>query len=119
MTTAFYDFTADILFRTAINLGQGKRLSVRSAIYDSVNTLESPIPKGMSFRDVLGMYMGISGFTGEDWGVIMNPRGGCWMLTKHRTEQIMSVLFTYEYLVQELGALRSPLDSNRSFDRPE
>jgi hypothetical protein len=114
MATGIYDSTADILFRAAINLGQGRKLSVRAAIVQAIMACERRIPPRLDWREVFRTYMQISGYSDDCWHYIKNPRGGFWLSPSDRNEQVMSVLFTYEYLVQECEALRSPIDLDYS-----
>ena len=116
MTAGIYDSTADILFHAAICLSTGRRSSIRAALVEATKKLHwtDDVKIWRPFHDTYLMYKMVNGHDGEAWPMHTNFRGGAWLTPEHKSEQIMSVLFTYEYLVQELGALRSPLDLGNS-----
>ena len=113
-----HDSTADVLFHAAMCLGVGRKSSVRAAIANAVEYLywTDDVKVWRPYHETFKFYCVFNGHDGEPW-----PRrgsygghGGSWLAPEHKAEQITSVLLAYEYLVQELGAKRSPVDPDYS-----
>lgn len=103
------DKTANILFHAAMAIGSGLKGSVVSAIFDACKYLESENMHS-HLRYTLWLYGTLYGHSGDAWPVYHSMNGGVWMSTEHRMELLTTLLFAYEYVVQEMMAARSSAD---------
>jgi hypothetical protein len=115
MDTSYSD-VADILFHAAMSLGSSRTSTVRSALVDSVKYLHwtDDVKIWRPFHDSYLLYCLVSGHSGEVWPHCGGYGRGSWLSPTNKFEQIMTVLFVYEYVVQELHAARSPADLDYS-----
>lgn len=106
---------ADILFHAAMALGSGRKSGVRSAITDALKYLHwtDDVKIWRPYHDAYRVYAMVNGHNGEAWQL----RGGFhhagrWLSPEDKQEQLLSMLFAYEYVVQEMGAVRSLAEVN-------
>lgn len=111
-----HDLTADVLFHAAMSLGSGRKSVVRAAIADAVRYLcwTDDVKIWRPFHDAYRLYMLMNENDGDAWNRFIGSNGGSWLKPEDRVHQQLSVLIVYEYLVQELGAARSPMDLDYS-----
>jgi hypothetical protein len=107
-----YDESANILFHAAMALGSNRVSSVRSAIVDAVKylTWTDDVKIWRPYHEAFHLYQVFHGHDGDAWPLMRGNHGGMWVPHYFKTEQLMSVLLVYEYLVQNLDAARSPAD---------
>lgn len=104
-----YDGVADLLFHAAMCIGTTRKNTFMGAIFDAYRYLgDHELHQEKS--TAIQLYRQLNGHAGDAWPMIRGPYGGQWIAKHHMQELLMSVLFTYEYVVQELGAARSPAD---------
>lgn len=109
---------ADILFHAAMALGSGRKSVVRSAIADALKYLHwtDDVKIWRPYHDALHMYKLVNGHSGDDVWPLQGGfhHAGRWLSPVHKQEQLLSMLFAYEYVVQEMGAARSSADLDYS-----
>lgn len=112
---SIHDETADILFHTAMALGSGRKSSIRAAIVDAMKylTWTDDVRAWRPFHDAYHIYKLVNNHSGDAWPLMTARHGGVWIPKTYKSEQLLSVLFAYEFVVQELGAARSSADSAR------
>jgi hypothetical protein len=113
---SIHDETADILFHAAMALGSSRVSSVRSAIVDAMKylTWTNDVKIWRPYHEAYRIYQLVNNHSGDAWIMMRGSHGGVWIPRERKTEQLMSMLFAYEYVVQELGAARSPQDLDYS-----
>lgn len=104
-----YDKVADILFHAAMAVGTSSKNTVIGAVLDACRYLQ-PHQLWIERKEALNMYGRLFGFIDGGWHMVRGPHGGQWMIKPHMQELLLTLLFAYEYVVQELGAARSPAD---------
>lgn len=103
------DQTADILFHAAMAIGSSRKSGVISAIFDACKYLEIENPF-TARGSVIRLYGSLFGHIGDAWPVHFSMTGGRWISNEAKMELLTTLLFAYEYVVQEMGGARSSAD---------
>ena len=104
-----YDKAADVMFHAAMAVGGGSTSSLFGGLSDAIRYLCGTYDYQLRLKAIDTYYL-IHQHHGDAWPVMSSYVGGRWLHPKHKNQLVLSMLFVYEFMVQDLGAQRSPAD---------
>lgn len=103
------DTMADVLFHAAMAIGSGRKNNFIGAVFDASRYLNDKV-EWADRHAAINLYASLFGHKGEAWPLHFAMNGGRWLTPAHKNELLLTVLFAYEYVVQEMLGQRSPAD---------
>lgn len=107
------DHLANIFFHAAMAVGSGRSSGVVGAIFEACRYL-NPEAMYSDRGSAIKLYATLYGHIGDVWPRYGSARGGQWITQTAKMELLTSLLFVYEYLVQDMGAARSSAELGNS-----